>query len=182
MEKKQMWYAAYTKPFWEKKVAGLLSDKNIENYCPVQKVVRQWSDRKKVLFEPLFKSYVFVRITEKEQVKIRQINGVINFVSFMGRPAIIRDCEIDTIKQFLNDFENIKVEKMKFEVHDKVKVIGGPFMNMGGSIIEIKNSTIKVLLPSFSVILSAEFDKSNLELENNIATLRRINDQNYPSK
>ena len=44
------WYAVYTKPRWEKKVASLLDVKGVENYCPVNKVVKQWSDRKKTLF------------------------------------------------------------------------------------------------------------------------------------
>jgi hypothetical protein len=48
------WYAVYTRPRWEKKVAEILTDKKIENYCPLNKVVRQWSDRKKIVHEPLF--------------------------------------------------------------------------------------------------------------------------------
>lgn len=163
MAGKLSWYAVYTKPFWEKKVSGLLDRMNIENYCPVQKVVRQWSDRKKTLYEPLFKSYVFVHVTEKDISYVREVQGVINFVTFLGKPAVIRDNEIVTIRQFLNDYENVQVEKMTFEVNDRVKVIGGPFQNMGGNVVEIKNKTIRVLLPSFSYILSAEFEKSNLE-------------------
>ena len=163
MEKKLNWYAVYTKPFWEKKVVDSCNKLEIENYSPVQKVVRQWSDRKKIIFEPLFKSYVFIRISSKEISSIKQINGVVKFVSFMGAPAVIRDKEIETIKQFLNDYEDIKVERMDFQLNDKVKVIGGPFMNMGGSIVEIKNNTIKLILPTFSVMLSAEFKRENLK-------------------
>ena len=63
MEKDDLhWFAVYTKPRWEKKVSGILDDNGIENYCPLNKVVKQWSDRKKVILEPLFKSYVFVRV------------------------------------------------------------------------------------------------------------------------
>ena len=65
------WYAVYTKPRWEKKVADLLTKKQIENYCPLNRVLRQWSDRKKVILEPLFTSYVFVRISESNQLAIR---------------------------------------------------------------------------------------------------------------
>jgi transcription antitermination factor NusG len=125
--------------------------------------VRQWSDRKKTIFEPLFRSYVFVHITDRELSYVKEVSGVISFVSFLGRPAVIRDCEIEIIRQFINDYENIHVEPMNFEVNDKVKVLGGPFRDMGGNVVEIKNKTIRVLLPSFSYILSAEFKKSNLE-------------------
>lgn len=163
MQLQKFWYAVYTKPFWEKKISELLDKMIIENYCPLQKVVRQWSDRKKTILEPLFKSYVFVRIPDQGQSIVRQVNGIINFVNFMGRPAVIRDLEIATIKQFLNDFNNIKVQKLDFHVNDRVKVVGGPFMNMDGNITEIRNKTVKVSLPSFGYVLTAEFSKANLE-------------------
>jgi transcription antitermination factor NusG len=58
------WYAIYTRPRWEKKVNFLLQGKGIESYCPLNKVRRKWSDRIKTIEEPLFKSYVFVKIDE----------------------------------------------------------------------------------------------------------------------
>jgi len=74
------WYAVYTRPRWEKKVAGSLTRKKIENYCPFNRVLHQWSDRKKIVLEPLFTSYLFVRISGEEQLAVRQTEGVINFV------------------------------------------------------------------------------------------------------
>ncbi|HMJ47328.1 MAG TPA: transcription termination/antitermination NusG family protein, partial [Ferruginibacter sp.] len=53
------WYVVYTRPRWEKKVAATLDERGVENYCPLNRVNRQWSDRKKVVLEPLFKGYVF---------------------------------------------------------------------------------------------------------------------------
>src|SRR4051812_47816627 len=99
----QKWYAVYTRPRWEKKVAEILSSKKIENYCPLNKVVRQWSDRKKIVHEPLFTSYVFVHVEDGKLGKLRQIDGIINMVYWLGKPAVIRDVEIETIKRFLND-------------------------------------------------------------------------------
>jgi len=66
------WYAVYTRPKWEKKVAELLSRKRIENYCPLHKSIKQWSDRKKTIFEPLFNSYVFVHVDETDHLPVRQ--------------------------------------------------------------------------------------------------------------
>src|SRR5687767_5047441 len=103
MEKK--WYAVYTKPRREKKVDKLLNEKGMESYCPLQKIQRQWSDRKKIVEEPLFKSYVFVRISDEQQTELRMVNGVVNFVYWMGKPAIIKDKEIEIIKKFLNEYE-----------------------------------------------------------------------------
>src|SRR5688500_10904022 len=105
MEKR--WYAVYTRPRWEKKVAAALSKSEIENYCPLNKVERRWSDRKKIIEEPLFTSYVFVRASLKEQTVIRETDGIVNFVYWLGRPAVIRNEEIDLIKRFLNQHKNV---------------------------------------------------------------------------
>jgi transcription antitermination factor NusG len=67
------WYAIYTRPRWEKKVNGLLEAKGIESYCPLNRVRRKWSDRIKTIEEPLFKSYVFVKIAEETRLSILYI-------------------------------------------------------------------------------------------------------------
>lgn len=162
MKTGMQWYAVYTKPCWEKKVAGLMSMHNIEHYCPLQKIQRKWSDRKKIIMEPLFKSYVFVRINDKQQTAVRQVSGVVSFVQYLGKPAIVRDDEIDTIRQFLNEYRNIRLERVEFNVNDRVKVISGPFMQMEGDVIEVKHKTVKVLLPSLGFLMTAEIEKTNL--------------------
>src|SRR5665213_2110975 len=101
------WYAVYTKPRCEKKVADLLVKKNIENYCPLNRVQKQWSDRKKIILEPLFTSYVFVNINSSERLSVQQTYGVLNFVFWLNKPAVIRNEEIDIIKRFLNEHTNV---------------------------------------------------------------------------
>ncbi len=156
------WYAVYTKPCWEKKVAGQMAMHSIEHYCPLQKIQRKWSDRKKIIMEPLFKSYVFVRVNDKQQAAVRQVSGVVSFVQYLGKPAIVRDDEIDTIRQFLNEYRNIRLERMEFNVNDRVKVLSGPFMQMEGDVLEVKHKTVKVLLPSLGFLMTAEIEKHNL--------------------
>ena len=73
----QIWYVVYTRPRWEKKVALTLSEKGIENYCPLNKVMKKWSDRHKIVLEPLFKGYVFVRVAEQRKWDIKKIDGII---------------------------------------------------------------------------------------------------------
>jgi len=157
------WYAVYTRPRWEKKVAELLTRKKIENYCPLNKVLHQWSDRKKIVLEPLFTSYVFVLISSEEQLAVRQTEGVINFVYWLKRPAIIRDGEIEIIKKFLNEHMNVRLEKIEVNTNDIVKIISGPLMSREGKVIEIMNRTVKVLLPSLGYSLIAQVDKVNIE-------------------
>jgi transcription antitermination factor NusG len=103
MSNSKRWFAAYTKPRWEKKVSGVLERKGVECWCPLKKTEKQWSDRKKVVEEPLFTSYVFVRINETEKSVVLMTDGILNFVYYIGKPAIIRDEEIDIIKKFLSE-------------------------------------------------------------------------------
>ena len=158
------WYVVYTKPRWEKKAADLLSRKQIENYCPLNKIVRNWSDRKKTILEPLFKSYVFINSTDKEHLDIRQTDGVLNFVYWLGKPAVIKGAEIEAIRDFLQEHQNVQLEKVDVNIQDTVKIKRGPFMEQEGSVLEIKNRTIKVYLPSMGYALVAEVEKTNVEV------------------
>ena len=162
------WYAVYTRPRWEKKVAESLTRKKIENYCPLNKVLHQWSDRKKMVLEPLFTSYVFVHISRDEQLAVRQTEGVINFVYWLRKPAIIRNEEMETIKRFLNDHTNVRLEKIEVNTNDIVKIVSGPLMLREGKVIEIMHRTVKVLLPSLGYSLIAQVDKVNIEKVENL--------------
>ena len=102
MTKEPKWYAVYTKPRWEKKVAELLARQGMEQYCPLNKVQRQWSDRKKTIEEPLFKSYVFIHVKEDALLNVKQTDGVINLLYWLGKPAVIKDFEIEAIRNFLS--------------------------------------------------------------------------------
>jgi len=166
------WYAVYTKARWEKKVAEMLTHKKIENYCPLNKVIRQWSDRKKIVLEPLFTSYVFVKTTEKMQSEIRKINGIINFVYWLSKPAVIRNEEIDSIKNFLSDYNNVKLEKTRVAINDTVRVTKGPLIEYEGSVIAVKSKTVKIALPTLGYMMVAEVDKTNIKIVNNGSVLK----------
>ena len=144
-------------------MAELLGRANIENYCPLNKVSRQWSDRKKIILEPLFTSYVFVHITESQQLAVRQTEGVLNFVYWCGKPAIVRDDEIDMIKRFLNEYSNVRLEKSEVNLNDTVRIISGPLMMREGNVVEVKHKSVKVLLPTLGYTLVAEIEKTNVE-------------------
>lgn len=157
------WYAVYTKPRWEKKIAKKLEEKGIENYCPLNKVTRQWSDRKKVVLEPVFKGYIFVRVEEKEKWDIKKVDGILNYVYWNGKPATIREAEIDTIRKFLDEFSDVQVEEYKFEPNKKVRIKQGLLMNHEGMLLEIIGNKAKVKIESMGLQLSAVFEKKNLE-------------------
>jgi transcription antitermination factor NusG len=164
MDKPMYWHAVYTKPRWEKKVAALLEARGIEHYCPLNKVVRQWSDRKKTVLEPLFKSYVFVQIAEEKKWEVLQTEGVLNYVMWLGKPAKITDVEIDTIRRFLKEFENIEVVEHKLEVNATVKITQGILMNYQGILLHVSGNRASVKIASMGVQLTTLIDKKHLQL------------------
>jgi len=164
METIKKWHALYTKPQWEKKVADLLSAKDIQSYCPVNRVYRQWSDRKKMVTVPLFTGYVFVNIDERRQVAVRSTAGVINFVYWLNKPAVIQDNEITLIKKFLNENVNVQLERVEIRNNDTVRVTHGALLGLEGAVISASGNVIKVLLPSLGFMMTAEVNVSHVEL------------------
>ena len=144
-------------------MAKLLDEKGVINYCPVNKVTRQWSDRKKVVLEPLFKSYVFVKIEEDKKWELKRIDGILNYVYWLGKPAVIRDEEINTIRKFLNEFSDVEVLDISLSSNNKVRIKKGVLMNYEGLVVEVAGSLALVRIDSMGLQLSAKFDKNNLE-------------------
>jgi transcription antitermination factor NusG len=165
LENKVNWYAVYTKPRWEKKVANLLEENGIEYYCPLNKVVKQWSDRKKVVMEPIFKSYVFIKTHCDKKWELKQINGVLNFVYWLGKPAVSKDEEINIIRKFLNEFKGVQVDKIEtLAVNARVRIKQGIMMDYQGVLTEVSGNKVKVKIMSMGIQLSAQFEKKNIEL------------------
>ena len=163
-ENSTYWYAVYTRPRWEKKVASLLEDRGITNYCPLNKVNRQWSDRRKVVLEPLFKGYVFVQVSEANKWELLTVNGIVNYVYWLGKPATIRETEIDTIRRFLHEFEDIEIVEAGLQVNTTVRIKQGVLMNYKGILLELNGNKAKVRIESMGLQLSAFFDRKNLEV------------------
>ena len=156
------WLAVYTRPRWEKKVNQLLNEKGLESYCPLNKVRRKWSDRYKIVEEPLFKSYVFVKVSEADRTNVRMTSGAINFVYWDGKPAVIREREINAIRRFLNEYENVEAKQVKLAVNQRVRITNGTMMDLEGKVINLRQKTAKVAIDSLGYILIATIDRSKL--------------------
>ncbi|MBI1343062.1 MAG: UpxY family transcription antiterminator [Terrimonas sp.] len=157
------WYAVYTRPRWEKKVNRILSENGYESYCPLNKVTRKWSDRYKVVEEPLFKSYVFVKITENERTAVRMLDGVVNFVYWQSKPAIIKEKEIIRIRKFLDEFDNVSVVEIdSVRPLQRVKIVSGPLMDYEGQVLNVRNKKVQVAIESLGYILIAFIDRKKL--------------------
>jgi len=162
------WFALYTKPRWEKKVNQLLNQKGVECYCPLNKVKRQWSDRIKTIDEPLFKSYVFVKVEDSDRSLVRLTNGVINFVYWNGKPAIVKEKEIQTIKQFLDEHENVQLRLMELAPQQRVLITSGTFMDQTAKVLDVRKKEVKVAIDSLGYELIALIDKSRLSILGNV--------------
>lgn len=147
------WYVVYTKPKWEKKVAERLNELGIVTYCPLIAKESQWSDRKKIISVPLFNSYIFVQLEEKERNKIFAVTGAIRYLFWLGKPAIVKDTEIESIKSWLAIPEEFDVAVEEWKKGDKIVLDSGPFMNQSAVIHEVKQNHYVLILESLGCVL-----------------------------
>ena len=162
MKLSRKWLAVYTRPRWEKKVNQLLIEKGLESYCPLNKVRRKWSDRVKIVEEPLFKSYVFVKVSDDDRTAVRMTNGAINFVYWDGKPAVIKEKEIIAIKRFLNEYENVEAIPSDLKINQRVRITNGTLMDQEGKVLDIRHKTARVAIDSLGYILVAYIDRTKL--------------------
>ena len=157
------WYIIYTKPKCEKRIASILAKKKIENFFPLNSKQNEFTRRgkRKSQLEPLFDGYVFVHISEMDIEMIREVDGVINLVYWRGQPAVIKKDEIDVIKEFTSDYQDIKVEKTYVDTNEIVSIIDAPKYLMEGNILSVKPSAIRVNLPSLGLIMIAEVNSDS---------------------
>lgn len=166
MSQNKHWYAVYTRPRWEKKVTNLLIRAGIEVYCPLNKVRKKWKDRVKLVEEPLIRSYVFVHIAEAEKTSVRMVDGVVNFVYWLGKPAVIRQEEIELIQRFLGDYENVEVQKIEMRQGQQVRIMKGIFSNSVGRVLEDLNGRALIQIESLNILIVASINKNHIKLEN----------------
>jgi len=153
------WYVVYTKPKWERKVAEKLNEIGIECYCPVITQVRQWSDRKKKVEVPLFNSYVFVQLSDYQRGVVFEVSGVIRYLFWLGKPAIVKDEEIEIIKKNISgtDFD---VLILPYKKGDRIKLETGAFSNQDAVVQEISNTHYILVLESLGCVLKIKHKKS----------------------
>ena len=132
------WYAVYTNPRSEKKANKLLQEKNIVTYLPMVKRLKQWSDRKKMVEEPLIRSYLFTYVSEKEYFDVLNTQHVSRFITFEGKAVPIPENQIEVIKKLLSTDLEVDVSSESLEEGDTIRVAKGPLIGMVGELIEYK--------------------------------------------
>lgn len=151
------WYVVYTKPKWEKKVAEKLIEAGIECYCPLITQMKQWSDRKKAIEVPLFNSYVFVQLEDGNRNSVFQVSGVVRYLFWLGKPAIVKDGEIEIIKTSLKAPNISDISVTSIQVGDRIKLETGAFSNQDAVVQEISNTYYTLVLESLGCVLKIKY-------------------------
>ena len=147
------WYALYTTPRAEKKVKERLDAQNIENYLPLHRTPRTWSDRIKMVDVPLFNSYIFVRCEEYMLFTLLKIYGVVKIVFYDGKPALIRDKEIDAIHEFIK----LALER-PLCTGEEVEIIAGTMKRVSGKIQKIHKTYILLYIEAMNATIAVNTD------------------------
>ena len=133
------WQVVYTYSQYEKKVYKEFQRRSIESFLPLQKQVRQWSDRKRKVEVPLFPNYIFVRVALQNIWNVLRINGIVKFISSEGRPVTVSDATVDSIKKLVN--HEVEVTNELFTEGDIVKVTRGALSGTEGILVEKKGKS-----------------------------------------
>jgi transcription antitermination factor NusG len=151
------WFALYTKPRNEKKVAEALQKIGITAYCPLVTRIKQWSDRKKKVTEPLLPSYVFVQLEEQHRKEVFQVNGVVQYVFWLGKPAIIKDHEIEALQsQLSNPDPVLEVVMTAWQPNAAVQIPVGPFKGQEAIVQNVSPTKVKLLIQSLNLYVTLE--------------------------
>jgi len=148
MEKK--WFVVYTRPQQELKVAEQLSAMGITNYCPTITLLKQYSDRKKKVNKPLLSSYVMVELEENQRNKVFSCSGIVRYLFYLGRPAVVPTFEINLMQKHLKGIYN-DIEVTTLSVGDSHTITQGPFSGVSGKVVETNNTKVKLELASLGM-------------------------------
>jgi transcriptional antiterminator RfaH len=134
-----LWYAVYTRSRAEKRLMELLTEKGIEAYVPVRKVIKQWSDRKKMIEEPLIRSYCFVKIELQRYQEVLNTPGAVRYVWFSGKPASIPERQIEILKTITGSGLEVDCLPDTFQPGIQIRVNAGPLLGLTGELVHVSN-------------------------------------------
>lgn len=143
--KKPHWYAAYTKSRTEKKAYERLTKAGFEAYLPLNHVRKKWSDRMKWVDEPLIRSYIFLRVDERQYYDAINTPGLVCYVTFEGKAAPIPDKQIEVLKLLLLSDAELEIGDGIFAPGQKIIIKAGTLMGLQGELMEYRGKK-KVLV------------------------------------
>lgn len=154
------WYACYMMARREKKVHARLQERGIESFLPVVPRISQWHDRRKRIEWPLLPGYVFARCESAGLQSVLEVPGVAWLVESNGRPARIRDEEIESVARFASVLARsgmVPPPPVPFEPGQRVRVVSGPFAGVEGVVLE-RRGRRRILVGLSGIGLGFEVD------------------------
>ena len=145
------WNVIYTKSRSEKKVEERLKNIGIEVYCPVRTEVKFWSDRKKSILVPVLPSMVLVKIDKNNRNKVFDVPGVVRYMFWQKKHAVVRDSEVDSLKFLLKSNNIIEQNVASYNVGDEIKI--SSFEDQLGIIKKISKNQIWVVLKQLGYVI-----------------------------
>ena len=138
------WLVAIVRICHEKKTSERLTKMGIENFIPIQREVRQWSDRRKVVDRVLLPMMLFVHVDPKEQKEVLTLSSISRYMVLRGEstPAVIPDSEMSRFK-FMLDYsdEAVCMSESPLSPGKKIRVIKGPLTGLEGELVEVNGKS-----------------------------------------
>jgi len=160
----QQWFAVWVRSRHEQVVREQLEQKHVEAFLPTITRWSRWKDRKKKIDWPLFPGYCFARFNPADTLPILICTGVVNIVSFEGKPASIPDFELDSIRLLVGSELQFDPCPMIREGM-MVEVIHGPLRGVMGRLVR-KDAQRARLVLSVDLIgqaVSVEVDAADVK-------------------
>jgi len=160
------WYALYTRSRMEKKARLWLEQRGIECYLPLKRVRRQWGKQSRTTYQPLISCYIFVRVSQKERYDVLMADGVSWYISFDGKPAVIPDCQMESLKLFVEKQDsNVEVTSERISKGDLIKVIDGPLKDACAEVVEIRGKhRLLIRFNALGCCIHVELGTNTIEL------------------
>ena len=147
------WYVLYTAPRAEKQVKERLDRNGVESWLPLHRSPRVWSDRVKMVDIPLFPSYIFVRCTDPVLRGLLLVYGVSRIVFYNGKPAIVRQKEVDAINEFLE-----QASEHPLCEGEEVEILCGAMKNVSGKVKKVKKNHLVLYLEQLGATVCVKLD------------------------
>ncbi len=159
------WFAIYVKSRTEKKVSAELEKLGIDHYLPLIKILKQWSDRKKWVVEPLFRSYIFVHIEPAQYYDVLKAFNVVRYITFERKAVVVPPQQIEAIKFYLEDEEPEEIMNESWEKGQQVEVISGNMTGLAGELVEVKKKhKVRIKIEAINQIIFIQIPKNKLRI------------------
>lgn len=157
------WFAVRTSPRWELRASCELSLRGLENWLPVSRVKHDWSDRVKIVEQPLFPGYLFGRFHLDDRVRVLQAPGVKQIVGIGNTPAPIGDGEIENLRTLVNA-NTLLVPWPYLHAGQRIRIDRGPLAGVEGFVVRAGEAALRIVvsLDLLQRSIAAEIDRDSI--------------------